>query len=270
MSTENRDNDSQANFPAPHMGELECAVDRRDNALSAAYQALDDIWAILSVDDPVARGLREFISQTSWYGKEFTSRDREILRKRIDQAVWLDLVRNTKMGMTLNARQLEDIEKEIIHTTPAVEKGRVIDTFLSLFDRRNETFTEGLIDVFKRLASKYQCHSAFKINKKLIMANALQDNCWCMYKKEIFDDFYKYLLTLEGIDPTSVSYEAMPSFVIEQQRRVEPCFTIKFEYFEVKGFINGNIHINMNKRLDLIDKVNDLIEKHYKGELPKD
>ncbi len=266
----NVQNEAPMQLPAPHMGELHNAVQRRNEVLGKAIIALDDLYSLLEVNDATANGLRKFLCQHSWYNEGLSVHAEEKLRGCIDRAVWLDLVRNTKMGMTLNATQLEAIEKDINCTSPILEKDLVVDLFLSLFENRQKTFTEGLIYVFRRLATTYKSHSAFKIKKKLIINDALSDNGWVTSRKDLFDDFFKYLLTIDGIDPTAYKNNELPSYEIENSRRDCSVLDMEFEYFSVKCYINGNIHILMHKRLDLVDKINELITNYYGESIPKD
>ena len=256
-----------SNLPGPAIGAITAMLDRREKALALINQAMDLIAEaqVVAPDYALQSTLR---GKMRWYPCDLAN-DKEGLRKALDRGCWEHLLEQTKLGAVLNHAQLQAVRKDIALLAPELTRDRVMSTFMDFYVTKEDTFRQGLIDVFRALSGNFKSHDAFKIGDRLILAGALSSYGWAAFgrHKDRLNDLWRYLCLLDDIDPTEVAYEDLPSTVIGQHHRGEKA-EYEFDQFRVKTHMNGNIHIWLDKRPDLVEKVNNLIAEYYGEVLP--
>lgn len=257
----------QKNLPSVAVGCIAQMVEQRDAALALMYQALD-----LIVEAKAIAPQHAFDSalgnDVSWYGMD-AKRNKKIVRVALDKRCWRSLLDHTKFGAVLNSEQLGVIRRDIEELAPELTLNRAMTTFFDLYNDREAAFRAGLIEVFRRLCGMYKSHDHFKVQNRIIFAAALSpyggwQSCG---QRDRFNDLWHYLSLLDGINPADVPHDEQPDSIIAAGTRLG-LDGYDFPYFRVVSFKNGNIHVWLNKRPDLIGKVNALIAEHYGKALP--
>ncbi|WP_226668987.1 DUF4942 domain-containing protein [Microbulbifer aggregans] len=260
-------------LPSPSLGFIDRTCRHRDQALALLESGMRDIWKAieLSPDRCLSEALRQ---RVSWYSlrepERECGRSIETLRVALDQGCWKELLQRSKLGLVMNARQLDQVRDEIAKSTQECTREVAMATFMDLVDRRYETFREGLVEVFKTLSRNYRSHSVFRVNKRIILDNALWGIGWnCYRQRDRFHDLWSYCCLLDGVDPTGFNPDETPAAQLTHHlKRGQREYV--FEYFRVKTYENGNLHIWMDQRPDLLERINALIAEHYGTTLPQE
>ncbi len=260
-------NKNPNNLPGPAIGEIVAMIDRRDKAKELMEQAIDLIAQAQRIAPQYAYE-SALGNSVSWYS-DCTDKNKSILRRALDRKCWTTLLSRTKLGSVMNAKQLEKVRKDIEQHAPELTHNRAMTTFMDMYVSKEETFRSGLVDVFKSLSGNFKSHDAFKIQKRLILTGALGAYGWSSFStgRDRFNDLWHYMSLLDGQDPTQVPYDEQPANIIDKK---SCCGVMEFEFeqFRIKTYLNGNVHVWMDIRPDLISKVNKLIAEHYGSTLP--
>lgn len=255
------------NLPSPAIGAITSMVERRNQAKAFMEEAID---LIAKAQALAPEYTFEYVlaKEIPWY-IDNQSEKKAILTKALDRKCWEALLDQSKLGVVMNSTQLEQVRNEIEYQTPELTLNRAMTTFMDLFHVKEKTFREGLVKVFKDLSGKFKSHDVFKIKKRIILDNALSGYHWSHRnkKKDIFNDVWHYLYFLDGNDPTEVAYDDQPANIISAGHG-KGISEFEFEQFRVVTYQKGSVHIWLDKRPDLIDKVNGLIAEYYGQTLP--
>ena len=248
--------------PSPPTTELEEMIERRERILSLIEQgtrALGEANA-LAPGGLLASTYREFL----WYSNSVEYLVGDALKRAkyyVDRHGWSELIDKTRLSVVMNAEQKNKFKKQLAESPPPITRETVIPTFVGLFENRYKTFREGIVDLFKSLYSIYKSNDPFKIGKRIILHRALGEMYWERDKQDRFNDLERILLILDGRDPASVDVEDTSSQVILEARRNGEEI-VETQYFNVRLFANGNIHVWLRDQ-KFIDKINHLIAEHY-------
>ncbi|EKO9317676.1 DUF4942 domain-containing protein, partial [Escherichia coli] len=148
----------------------------------------------------------------------------------------------------------------------------VLATFRHLNASKMQTFEHGLIDVYRKLSWDYRTNNPCRLGKKIIIENLLYR--WSNGRvtldcsgREALDDLVRPFCLLEGrnVPDFRSSIGAQYGEFLGNGDNVGELF--EGEYFTVRGYQKGTVHI-VFKRPDLVEKLNDIIARHYPGALP--
>lgn len=128
----------------------------------------------------------------------------------------------------------KSLEKDDI---PAISEDNILSTFRQLHQSKEEVFERGVINVFKNLSWDYKTNNPCYFGKKIIVNNLVKYDKWGYslswgWRRDQLADLERMLFLLDG-------------------KRL---------------FQKGSGHITF-KRMDLVEKMNDIIAKHYPGML---
>jgi hypothetical protein len=154
------------------------------------------------------------------------------------------------------------LDEDMHKNPPSFDMGNIRTTFLSLSQNADQMFSDGIVNVFRRLSGNYQTNDAFKIGRKVIMAGMMQIRYsgglefrygW---SDDQINDVDRVIKTLDGKKhtPRELSCAMVGSFGKKE--------IYEDEYYRAKAYRNSNLHLEF-KRGDLVDKINGLIAKHY-------
>lgn len=245
-------------LPGPPVGEITRMVERRNRGLALVEQAIELIVEAQQTLPEYA--LESVLSNQRWgYSlPQYKARVAKDFKTAIDKRCWRELLDKSKLGVVMTAAQDEAVRKRIEEDAPELTNELALGTFAVLFERRGETFSEGLVDVFKSLSGNYKSNDAFKIGPRLILSP---------HGKSMFADMAKYLMLLDGEDPTTHGYDQRPENIVAAAINAGQG-EVSFPWFDVKMYAKGTWHVWLKKRPDLIRKVNDLIARHYGETIP--
>lgn len=211
------------------------------------------------------------ISSQSRYKPEILERDGvERARKLVDALAWNSLMKQSGLMTFMDqAARSAWYEKISQRSTPAFEKGTIELTFDHLYAARGEMFERGVIGCFQSLSWDFKTNLPARFGKRIIVTNFCRDWKWSYMNSGAcgqLDDLIRVFSLLDG--KPEPDYRNGVFYWLAAHAKESPrnrCAT--GEYLAVKWFKNGNAHVEF-LRPDLVDKLNEIIAKHYPNALP--
>lgn len=207
-------------------------------------------------------------------------RDSEVIRRQVarcaDQDIWQRLMNDTGMFTLMSAAQRKKWEAALYSDTcPEITLDTVLATFQQLHATKNETFEQGVIDVFRALSWDYKTNNPCQLGKKIILNGVLDvfggDRRCVMVRRHAQDrlnDLARAFWLIEGkpVPDFRVSEGVRFSeFIAAGASQVSALFTC--EWFTIKAYWKGTAHVTFTHPT-LVEKVNDIVARHYPGALP--
>jgi len=196
-----------------------------------------------------------------------------VITRNIDRSLWRDLMLKSGMLSLMDAQarsqwyqNLEDGD------LPAISEANILSTFEQLHQSKAEVFERGIINVFKGLSWDYKTNSPCFFGKKIIINNLVTHNRWGFsltwgFTRDQLADLERMLYLLDG--------KAIPdnrgdiSFNLMDHIRHNPAKDVYDDaYFSIRYFQKGTAHLTF-KRPELVEKMNDIIAKHYPNQLSR-
>ncbi|MEB2307530.1 DUF4942 domain-containing protein [Citrobacter braakii] len=194
------------------------------------------------------------------------------ITRNIDRSIWKDLMQRSGMLSLMDAQARDQwynsLEKDDI---PTVSEKNILSTFEQLHLNKGEVFERGAISVFKGLSWDYKSNSPCKFGKKIILTGLVKYDRWGFglnwgWQRDRLADLERMLMILDG--------KSVPDNRADVTRRLgdhihENRYSNRYEdeMFAIKYFQKGTAHITF-KRPELVDKLNNIIARHYPGALP--
>ncbi|EIC0165363.1 DUF4942 domain-containing protein [Salmonella enterica subsp. enterica serovar Kinondoni] len=193
------------------------------------------------------------------------------ITRNLDRGIWRDLMKKSGMLSLMDAQARDQwynsLEKDDI---PAISEANILSTFEQLHQNKDEVFERGVINVFKGLSWDYKSNSPCKFGPKLIVNGLVKYDRWGYslnwgWQRDRLADLERMLMLLDG--------KLVPDNRADVTRRLgdhihENRGSNSYEdgMFKIKYFQKGTAHI-IFKRPELVDKLNDIIVRHYPGML---
>lgn len=187
----------------------------------------------------------------------------------IDRGIWRDLMKRSGMLSLMDAQARDQwynsLEKEDI---PTVSEANILSTFEQLHQSKSEVFERGVINVFKGLSWDFKTNSPCKFGKKIIVTGLVKCDRWGFglnwgWQRDRLADLERMLMILDG--------KPIPDSRADVTRRLgdhihdnRHSTHYEDEMFAIKYFQKGTAHI-IFKRLELVDKLNEILARHYPG-----
>ncbi|ENH4879354.1 DUF4942 domain-containing protein [Salmonella enterica] len=207
-----------------------------------------------------------------WLMEKREAAMKAITRNR-DRDIWRDLMKRSGMLSIMDAQTRDQwynsLEKDDI---PAISEENILSTFKLLHLNKGEVFERGVINVFKGLSWDYKSNSPCKFGKKIIVSGLVKYDRWGFglnwnwgWQRDRLADLERMLMLLDGkpVPDNRADVTRRLSDHIHENRHSN---RYEDEMFTIKYFQKGTAHITF-KRPDLVDKMNDIIAKHYPGML---
>lgn len=189
----------------------------------------------------------------------------ERFTQELDRALWRQAFNHTGFFQLMDKEAHADFDRGLRDKTPAFTEANVRETFLSLAQESDLMFRRGLVNVFLRLSREYRTNERepFKVGRKIIMSYLFSPSfrgglCVRYGTEATVNDIDRVFKVLDGKKHNPRELEVAINAAMAEKNVYED------EYFKVRGFKNGNGHIEF-KRADLLEKANLLIHEHYKG-----
>ncbi|WP_156294516.1 DUF4942 domain-containing protein [Serratia oryzae] len=258
---------------------IERIVTARNAALAqieAFIHQLEDISAITnSIGGGVARdwAMKQDFRCGCWL-MEKAEIAMPVITRNLDRDIWRDLMKRSGMLSVMDAQARDQWYRNLeSKDVPAISTDSIYSTFEQLHWDKDEVFERGVINVFKSLSWDYKSNHPCKFGKKIIVNGLVSYNQWGFtlnhsHRRDQLADLERMLFLLEGkaipdhrTDVTARLYEHI---------RANPHMAKVYEdeYFSIKYFMKGSAHLTFRKP-ELMDKMNDIIAKHYPGVLPE-
>ncbi|EAC1889728.1 DUF4942 domain-containing protein [Escherichia coli] len=189
----------------------------------------------------------------------------------IDRGIWKDLMKKSGMLSLMDAQARDEWYKNLEgEDIPAVSEANILSTFEQLHQSKGEVFERGVINVFKGLSWNYKTNSPCKFGTKIIVTGLVKCDRWGFglnwgWQRDRLADLERMLMLLDGqpIPDNRADVTRRLSDHIHTNRHSN---RYEDEMFAIKYFQKGTAHINF-KRPELLDKLNDIIARHYPGAL---
>lgn len=206
--------------------------------------------------------------------------DAERIRRQVarcaDLDIWHRLMNDTGMFTLMSATQRKKWDAELYSDAcPEITEDNVLATFRHLNAAKGETFEQGVIDVFRALSWDYKTNNPCRLGKKIILEGVLDvyggDRCYVSVRSHAQDrlnDLARpfWLLAGKNVPDFRVSEGArFRDFIAAGVSNVGKVFTC--DWFTIKAYRKGTAHITFT-RPDFVDRVNEIVARHYPGALP--
>lgn len=254
---------------------IERIVTGRNAALAeieTMIQQLDDISALTSsVGGGKSNewGVRQYRYDCWLMDKPETAI--KAITRNIDRNIWKNLMNKSGMLALMDAQARDEwynsLEKDDI---PAVSEENILSTFEQLHQSKAEVFERGIINVFKGLSWDYKSNSPCKFGKKIIVDGLVQYDRWGFHfrhgrRREQLSDLDRMLNLLDG-KPVPENRNDL-AVRLDTHISKQHASVFEDEYVEIRYFQKGSGHI-IFKRSDLVERMNDIIAKHYPAKIP--
>ncbi|MBV4413668.1 DUF4942 domain-containing protein [Enterobacteriaceae bacterium YMB-R22] len=256
------------------------SIDRIDTGRNAALaqiemimQQLDDVSTLTrSIGGKTALdwAMKQDFRWGGWLMEKPEAAMKAITRN-LDRSIWRDLMKESGMLSLMDAQVREQwynsLEKDDI---PAVSKANILSTFEQLHQSKGEVFERGVINVFKGLSWDFKSNTPCKFGKKIIVTGLVKYDRWGFgfnwgWQRDQLADLERMLVLLDGkpVPDNRTDITRRLSDHIHENRHSN---RYEDEMFVIKYFQKGTAHI-VFKRPELVDKLNDIIARHYPGAL---
>lgn len=254
---------------------IEELVAHRNRALELAQQGLEllaqaETAAKRAAPQEYCAGFIDALVRDRLYDlqtKGNIDRVMKLVQKHVDEHAWASLKRLSGLRNIMDATMHEEMAKQLAKEPPPFTLDNVMATFANLAAQAPAIFERSLLAVFKRLNTRdYKTNSAFKIGPRIILTHMLDYYGFPSHKRELMADLDRIFHTLDGKQPPEAG-NAADAIEVAYRAAQDTCTT---EYFEARMFRgNGNLHLKF-RRLDLLERANDIISCHYPTRLPDD
>ncbi|MFV6638250.1 DUF4942 domain-containing protein [Klebsiella pneumoniae] len=215
-------------------------------------------------------GMRDGHRYDCWF-TEKTDKAMKAMTRNIDRRIWRDMMNKSGMLTLMDAQARDEWHKSLEkNDIPAISENNILSTFEQLNHDKQAVFERGVINVFKALSWDYKTNSPCSFGKKIIMDGLVSYNRWGFsfthgYRRDQIVDLERMLTLLDGklLPDNRADIACRLSDHIGQQRTSE---VYDDELFRINYFQKGSAHIAF-KRPELIERLNDIIARHYPGML---
>jgi len=194
------------------------------------------------------------------------------ITRNIDRSIWRSLMIKSGMLALMDAAARSQWSKDLESgSLPAISEANILSTFEQLHHSKHEVFERGIINVFKGLSWHYKTNNPRCFGKRIILNGLVRHDKWgyslnwnC--RRDQMVDLERMLCLLDGKaipDNRNDIAVRLMDFIRDNphlQRFEDTLFSIRY-------FRKGSAHITF-RRPDLVDKMNDIVAKHFPGMLP--
>lgn len=255
---------------------IERIITGRNAALAqieALIQQLDDISILIrSIGGKTALdwAMKQDFRCGCWLIEKRETAMKAITRN-LDRGIWRDLMKKSGMLSIMDAQARDQwynsLEKEDI---PVVSEANILSTFEQLHLNKIDVFERGVINVFKGLSWDYKTNSPCSFGKKIIVNNLVAHSRWGFslnwgWRRDQLADLERMLFLLDG-KPIPDNRGDVTTRLMEHIRDNPSKDIYEDDFFSIRYFQKGTVHITF-KRIDLTEKMNDIVAKHYPGML---
>lgn len=215
---------------------------------------------------------RAFLAKTDHehYDRETHSRTKTTAREHfaermtaaVDRRCWRHLLETLGFDQLLDRQAREEFYSGLDSVPPAFTSENCAATFGHIWENRRDIYLRGVANTFAALDRRFRSHDGFKIGSRLIIERALGDSgrWWSNYnRRDTLRDVERVFRELDGLGPCPESMS-----ITEQvtSRPDHTPFVIHGDYFRVRVFGNGNLHLWFERK-DLLKEVNKLLAEYY-------
>lgn len=255
---------------------IERIITARNTALvqiDALIHQLEDISAITSsIGGGITKdwAMRQDFRTGCWF-MEKAETAMKVITSNLDRGIWRDLMKKSGMLSLMDAQARDQWYRNLDgDDIPAISEANILSTFEQLHLNKMDVFERGIINVFKGLSWDYKTNSPCSFGKKIIINNLVTHNRWGYslnwgWRRDQLADLERMLFLLDG-KPIPDNRGDITTRLMEHVRDNPSQQSYEDGYFSIRYFQKGTGHLTF-KHPELIDKMNDIIAKHYPGML---
>ena len=182
----------------------------------------------------------------------------------IDRRCWSTLMKQLQFDQLLDEQARREFEDGLRDSPPAFTVESCAATFGHIWTNRREIYLRGIVNLFAKLDRRFRSHDGFKIGHRLIIERALNDwGSWDRYeRRDVLRDVERVFLELDEKPPVSEAMGIAGLVSDAGRRRDNLPDVVHGDYFRVRVFKNGNLHIWFERK-DLLQQVNLLLAEYY-------
>lgn len=194
----------------------------------------------------------------------------EIAKRGIEALAWDRLFAESGVRSFMDQKAREDWDGQIKERkVPAITAESVAETFRALYEQRDAMMRRGLVRTFQELHPRYATNSVWQIGKKLILPRVFNYGGSSLEHTAFdhLDDLTRCFCFLEGVkepDHRSGIYQQAHPLWAAGQTVLETPYMIISLHRTVR-----TAHAKI-KRLDLLDRLNQILAEEYGNALPHD
>jgi hypothetical protein len=194
-------------------------------------------------------------------------------RKLIDRAVWARIMEMSNLESLMDKKAKDQLRDSLIKDPPEATEDNIRATMESMMGQADMLFRRGIAECFSNLDRRFKSHDGWKIGSRVILFGAISEyGHWSYYRnhQDTIADIERVFMILDGSD-APVSYCGLAAKIQSASPRGACRWTgyVETEYFRVRVFLNGNVHIWF-QRPDLVLKVNQLLGEYYDAPIPEE
>lgn len=196
----------------------------------------------------------------------------KVITRNLDRGIWRDLMKKSGMLSLMDAQARERWDRNLEgDEIPAISEANILSTFEQLHQSKDEVFERGIINVFKGLSWDFKTNSPCSFGKKMIINSLVVYNRWGYslcggWRRDQLADLERMLHLLDG-KPIPDNRGDVTTRLMDHVSLQKASHIYEDGYFSIRYFQKGTGHITF-KRLDLVDKMNDIVAKHFPSMLP--
>lgn len=185
----------------------------------------------------------------------------------LNRRLWRQAFDLTGFRQLMDTEAVNSFNRELDSSPPDFTENNIRSTFLSVSQEADALFRRGLVNVFRGLSLGYRTNASepFRVGDKVIcdymVTNFHSPRLMVNYSESAsnrLDDIDRVFKTLDDQKFTPRALEV----AINAAWADGDDNTFEDDYFRIKGFKKGSMHIWF-KRPDLLEKANELIAQHY-------
>jgi hypothetical protein len=216
-----------------------------------------------------------------------------------DAATWRSIVDRTDISLYMDAVAREELHDQMVYvpeegeykaysgtmvkagetvSLPPITEESIEDVLEGFRMQAGEIWRRGIATAFSRLSKAFKSHDGFKIGSRIILRHAFNDyGGWAISygphagasTRDALRDVERAFVILDGQKP-SPDYAGIIGQIDRERKEMKgewgglSAFASEHDgdYFKVRIFQNGNAHLWFTRK-DLVEKVNQLLAKHY-------
>ena len=189
------------------------------------------------------------------------------ITRNLDREIWRDLMQRSGMLSLMDAQARDTWYRSLEYDNfPEISEANILSTFKQLHQNKDEVFERGVINVFRGLSWNYKTNSPCKFGNKIIVNNLVRWDWWGFHlnsgqQADRLADLERMLYLFSG-KPIPDNRENITIHLDDHIQSVQGKEDYEDEMFSIRYFKKGSAHITFRKP-ELVDRLNDIIAKHY-------
>jgi predicted RNA methylase len=257
---------------------LQNFVDGRDKAIALWLQSYDTLHANIAEATKVSVGGNIGLAMpfdrngTSQITAAFLGNERGTFERKIthetDRRCWTHLMEHLRFDELLDRQAREEFHDSLKGDPPVFDVDTIKATFGHIWVNRRDIYLRGIANVFMKMDRRFRSHDAFGIGNRLIIERAMNADSWGGWqnynRRDTLHDVERIFRELDGLGPIGMNMAIGIVHQVEETKRREALpHLVKGDYFRVRVFKNGNLHLWFERK-DLLAEINKLLLEYYK------